>query len=99
MDGRHGAAKEPLPSIDEIPIPAMLFILPSLHEDRPRGSKAMLDVNGAKLRLSNCRPGAWVLSPFTGWQWAKWPNGEVGWVPDHVVLPLSLRVLSRSYIQ
>jgi hypothetical protein len=99
MDGRHGAAKEPLPSIDEIPIPAMLFILPCLHEDRPRGSKAMLDVHGAKLRLSNCRPGAWVLSPFTGWQWAKWPNGEVGWVPANVALPLSLRVLSRSYIQ
>ena len=55
MDGRHGAAKEPLPSINEIPIPAMLFILPSPYEDRPRGSKAMLDAHGAKLRLSNCR--------------------------------------------
>src|ERR1019366_1674579 len=65
MDGRHGAAKEPLPSIDQVPIPAVLFTLPCLHEDRPRGSKAMIDAQGAKLRLSNCRPGAWGVEPRT----------------------------------
>src|ERR1019366_10519831 len=64
MDGRHGAAKEPLPSIDQVPIPAVLFTLPCLHEDRPRGSKATIDAQGAKLRLSNCRPGAWGVEPL-----------------------------------
>jgi hypothetical protein len=52
----------------------------------------MLDVHGAKSRLENCRPGAWLISPFTGWRWAKWPDGEVGWVPANVCLPESLRV-------
>ena len=75
MDGRHGPAREPLPSIDQVPIPAVLFTLPCLHEDRPRGSTAMIDAQGAKLRLSNCRPGAWVKSPITGWRWAKWWAG------------------------
>jgi hypothetical protein len=28
MDGRHGSAKAALPSIDQTPIPAVLFILP-----------------------------------------------------------------------
>ena len=28
----------------------------------------MIDAQGAKLRLSNCRRGAWVKSPITGWQ-------------------------------
>jgi hypothetical protein len=99
MDGRHGSAKGALPSIDETPIPAVLFALPVLHEDRPRGSKAMIDAHGAKCRLSNCRSGAWLLSPFTGWRWAKWPTGEVGWVPADVALPDSLRIRSRDDIQ
>ena len=99
MDGRYGPAKEPLPSIDQVPIPAVLFNLPSLHEDRPRGSKAMIDVHGAKLRLSNCRLGAWVMSPFTGWRWAKWPNGEVCWVPANAALPETLRVGPGDDIQ
>jgi hypothetical protein len=99
MDGRHGPAREPLPSIDQVRIPAVLFTLPCLHEDRPRGSKAMIDAQGAKLRLSNCRPGAWVMSPVTGWRWAKWPTGEVGWVPANVALPESLRVGPGDDIQ
>ena len=99
MDGRHGSAKEILPSIDQIPIPAVLLTLPHLHADRPRGSKVMLDAHGAKCRLANCRPGAWVFSPFTGWRWAKWPNGEVGWIPADLVLPDSLRVRSRDDIE
>jgi hypothetical protein len=52
-----------------------------LHEDSPRGSKPMLDVHRAKPRLKNCRRGAWLVSPFTEWKWAKWPDGEVGWIP------------------
>jgi hypothetical protein len=99
MDGRHGPAREPLPSIDQVPIPAVLFTLPCLHEDRPRGSTAMIDAQGAKLRLSNCRPGAWVKSPITGWRWAKWPTGEVGWVPANVALPESLHVGPGDDIQ
>lgn len=94
MDGRHGAAKETLPPIDEVPIPTVLFELPYLHENRPRGSKAMIDVNGARHRLADCRPGAWLVSPYTGWRWAKWPTGEIGWIPNGVDLPETLRVSS-----
>jgi hypothetical protein len=96
MDGRHGSAKEPLPSLDAVPIPAVLFELPRLHESRPRGSKAMIDAQGASHRLADCRPGAWLVSPYTGWRWAKWPTGKVGWVPDGVDLPHPLRVSSRD---
>ena len=99
MDGRHGPAREPLPSIDQVPIPAVLFTLPCSHEDRPRGATAMIDAHGARLRLSHCRPGAWVKSPITGWRWAKWPSGEVGWVPANVALPESLRVGPGDDIQ
>ncbi len=38
MDGRHGPAREPLPSIDQVPIPAVLFTLPCSHEDCKRRS-------------------------------------------------------------
>jgi hypothetical protein len=96
MDGRHGTAKEPLSPVDQVPIPAILFELPHLHENRPRGSKAMIDAHGARHRLANCRRGAWLVSPYTGWRWAKWPGGDVGWVPDHVTLPDTLRVSSRD---
>jgi hypothetical protein len=99
MDGIHGPAQERLLSIDEAPIPPILYSLPYLHPDRPRGSTPMLDVHGAKARLSKCRPGAWLKSPYTGWQWAKWPNGEVGWLPKDISLPASLRVGTRNDLQ
>lgn len=99
IDGRHGSAKNVLPTIDEIPVPSVLFELPRLHEKRPRGSTAMIDFSGAKSRLANCRPGAWLVSPYTGWRWAKWPTGEIGWVPPAVDLPESLRVSSRDDIK
>ena len=57
MEGRHGPAQDRLPSIDDVPIPPVLYSLPRLHPDRPRGSKPMIDVHGARARLSNCRPG------------------------------------------
>jgi hypothetical protein len=99
MDGRHGVARDALPSIEEVPIPEVLAELPQLHPKRPTGSKPMLDVSGARRRLANCRPGAWLRSPYTGWQWAVWPNGEVGWLPNDLVLPKSLRVGFRNGIQ
>ncbi len=98
LDGRHGPAKDTLPSVDQFPIPQALLALPVLHADRPRGSKPMADVNGARQRLADCRPGAWLISPFTGWRWAKWPNGEVGWLSAETVLPDVLRVQSRNDI-
>jgi hypothetical protein len=98
FEGRHGPAEQPMPSVDEVPIPAVLLTLPVLHAGRPRGSKAMADVHGARQRLVNRRPGAWLLSPFTGWKWAKWPNGEVGWLPADTALPDSLCVLPRDDI-
>jgi hypothetical protein len=99
LDGRHGPAKDALPSVDQLPIPEVLLVLPVLHADRPRGSKPMADVHGAKQRLAGCRPGAWLVSPFTGWRWAKWPNGEVGWLSADTVLPDVLRVRSRNDVQ
>src|SRR5262245_18199859 len=50
-------------------------------------------------RLRNIRPGAWLISPYTGWKWAKWPSGDVGWVPPNVELPKGLQVPSLNYIQ
>ena len=98
MDGCHGSAKDLLPAISEVPVPDVLYSLPSLHEQRPRGSKAMIDAHGARSRLAGCRPGAWLLSPFTGAKWAKWPDGEIGWVPADVVLPQCFKVRSRDDI-
>ena len=99
LDGRHGPSQDTLPSVDNVPIPEALLTLPVLHADRPRGSKPMAGVHGATQRLAGCRPGAWLVSPFTGWRWAKWPNGKVGWLPEDAVLPDVLRVQSRNDIQ
>jgi hypothetical protein len=99
MDGRHGSSQRPLPSLDEVPVPDILNRLPYLHEQRPRGSKAMIDAAGARARLHEARPGAWLISPFTGWKWAKWPSGDVGWLPSDVELPPGLRVAARNDIQ
>jgi hypothetical protein len=99
MDGRHGPAQCQLPSIEALPIPNILYDLPSLPEQRPRGSKAMIDAAGARARLHSVRPGAWLISPFTGWKWAKWPTGEVGWLPKEIELPAPLRVPARNDLQ
>jgi hypothetical protein len=55
IDNRSGPAEQALPPLDQEPIPPVLYTLSRLHEDRPRGSKPMLDVHGAKSRLENCR--------------------------------------------
>ena len=99
MDGRHGSAQATLPSVDVVPVPDVLNTLPYLHEDRPRGSKAMIDAAGARARLRDVRPGAWLISPYSGWKWAKWPSGDVGWLPADVELPASLQVAARNDIQ
>jgi hypothetical protein len=99
MDGRHGSSQWLLPSLDEVPVPEVLNGLPYLHEQRPRGSKAMIDFAGARARLHDVRPGAWLISPYTAWQWAKWPSGDVGWLPSDVKLPPCLRVAARNDIQ
>jgi hypothetical protein len=99
MYGRHGPAPTELPPIDVVPVPDALNRLPWLHEKRPCGSKPMIDVAGAKARLRGCRPGAWLISPYTDWKWARWPGGEVGWLPKEVELPESLRVSVRNDVQ
>jgi hypothetical protein len=55
IDNRPGPATQALPPIGEVAVPTIFDSLPRLHDDRPRGSKAMLDVHGAKSRLENCR--------------------------------------------
>jgi hypothetical protein len=98
MDGRLGSSQQPLP-FDEVPVPDILNRLPYLHEQRPRGSKAMINAAGARARLHEVRPGAWPISPFTGWKWGKWPSGDVGWLPSDVKLPPCLRVPARNDVQ
>jgi len=99
MDGRQGSAQTPLPSVDVVAVPDILNRLPPLHEKRPRGSKAMLDAAGARSRLHDVRPGAWLISPFTGWKWVKWPTGEVGWFPAEIELPARLQVGALDDVQ
>jgi hypothetical protein len=84
---------------DLVPVPDILYRLPYLLENRPRRSKAMLDVAGAKARLRDVRPGAWLISPYTGWKWAKWPSGDIGWLPADTELPATLRVAARNDVQ
>ena len=96
IDGSHGSFTRALPSLEEVPVPQTLLDLPSLHPDRPRGSKAMLDHGGSKARLANCRPGAWMISPLTGWWWAKWPDGSAGWIPKNTELPKELLITARD---
>ena len=92
LDGRRVPTDDGLPPVDQFPIPDVLFILPVLNPRRPTGSKAMADAHGARQRLANCRPGAWLISPYSEWRWAKWPDGEVGRLPKDTVLPDCLRV-------
>jgi hypothetical protein len=99
IDGRHGSAQSSLPSVEVAPVPDILHRLPYLHEDRPRGSKAMLDAAGARARLRDVRPGAWLISPYTGQKWAKWPSGDVGWLPADIELPAVLQVVPLNAIQ
>ena len=96
VDGRQGPAKKQLSSLCALPVPEVLLALPRLHPDRPRGITAMIDAAGAKHRLALVRPGAWLVSLITGWKWAVWPGGHVGWVPDAVELPEELRVDCRD---
>jgi hypothetical protein len=99
IDGRHGPAMQSLPTVEVEPIPEILNQLPRLHPSRPRGSRPMFDCGGARARLRAARPRAWLVSPSTGWKWAKWPDGEVGWVAADIQLPDCLRVRARNDLQ
>jgi len=99
MEGVHGTGKDTLPSVNEFPIPEVLYSTKIDHAAHPRGSKAMIDIHSANSRLKDCRPGAWLISPYSGWKWAVWPNGCIGWLPKEVELPKALRVYSRGDVQ
>lgn len=92
IDGVPQSQKNELPDMESVPVPEVLVTLPVRHPDRPLGSKMMIDASGARTVLSDARPGAWMVSPYTGWKWAKWPNGDVGWLPKDVTLPDALCV-------
>ena len=76
----------------------MLYQLPALHPDRPRGSRAMLCAHGARGRLVGLRLGAWTVTPFNDWRYAIFPDGVVGWIPKEIDLPKSLFVPFRNDI-
>jgi YqaJ-like viral recombinase domain len=65
------------------------------REDRPRGWKAMLDSAVARALLRDVPTGAWPVGPFSGWKWAKWSSGDVGWLSADVELPTTLQVSVR----
>jgi hypothetical protein len=71
----------------------VLSAMPCLHPDRPRGSKAMVDAWGAKRCLVMSEPGARVISPLTNRIWARWPGGEIDWLPPSVLLPSAAKVV------
>ena len=95
IDGRHdnGQTRQ---LADDLPLPNSLLELPELHPRRPRGSTAMLDAHGAKCRLRGLRPGAWLISPLTGWKWAVLPGRTVSWVPAETDLSAALRIDARN---
>jgi hypothetical protein len=97
MEGVHGSAPNRLPSEAEIPVPAAIkkFSERAVSK-RPRGATALIDFGGAKHRLKNCRPGAWLISPRTGEKWAKWGGGQIMWVPKDAELPIALRISNRN---
>ena len=99
MDGVYGTASGGLPSVVEFPIPDVLYTKGINHSAHPRGSKAMIDIHGANFRLKDCRPGAWLVSPYTGSKWTVWPSGRIGWLPEDIELPEALRVYSRDDVQ
>jgi hypothetical protein len=99
MEGRHGPSTKPLPSLDEVPIPAILFELQFPHEERARGTKAMIDAHGAQARLNGCRPGAWMIAPYGGNRFVVTPDGTAHWCPKSLELPDSLRVDARNDLQ
>jgi hypothetical protein len=99
MDGRHVPAQTTLPAVEASPVPDVLYNLPSLHEDRPRGSRAMIDAAGARAQLRDVRPGGWLISPYKGCKWAKWPNGDVGWLPADVELPAISQIRALNDVQ
>ena len=85
-----------LPTLNELPVPRILYQLPALHPDRPRGSRAMLCAHGAKGRLVGLRSGAWTVTPFNDWRYAIFPDGQVGWIPKEINLPQTLFVPFRN---
>lgn len=80
MDGRHGSAKESLPSIEEVPVPEPLFELPYLHtwikgnDRRERRAPPTCELSSRRLA---CQPLYWLAL-------GTMAHGEIGWVPDGV---------------
>jgi hypothetical protein len=75
IDGRHGSAQSSLPSVDVVPVPDILYGLPYLHENRPRGSKAMLD---AQARGHACGTCVLALGSSALTAAGSGPSGRVG---------------------
>jgi hypothetical protein len=59
----------------------------------------MVDAWGAKRCLAMSEPGAWVISPLTNRIWARWPGGEIDWLPPSVLLPSAAKVVPIHAIE
>lgn len=65
------------------------------REDRPRGWKAMLDSAVARALLRDAPAGAWLVGSYSGWKWAKWSSGDIGWLSADVELFTTLQASVR----
>ena len=61
-----GGGEAVSPVISEVPAPDVLYLLPSLHEQRPRGSKAMIDAHGCAEPARMLLTGRLVAEPVYG---------------------------------
>jgi hypothetical protein len=85
MTTQWSVSQRPLPAIDDVPVPDIVNRLPCRHEQRPRGSRAMIDAAGARARLREVRPRGVANQSIHGLemgQVAKWPSGQVAKWPS-----------------
>ena len=75
IDGRHGSAQSSLPPVDVVPVPDILYTLPSLHEDRPEDRKpcSMPQARGRGCETCALALGSSVLTAA-----GSGPSGRVG---------------------
>jgi hypothetical protein len=67
------------------------FLCLPVTELKPPCSPERQAGNRRTARLRDVRPGAWLISPYSGWKWAKWSGGDVGWLRQTLSCPRSCK--------